>query len=122
MDPKPQSLKLDETTEQEPNPRRRPYGTPKLIDCGKAAAVTGSNSVPCWIAEAIYGTDDLRTRLLRGWLNGPYQETHLGRPVMFLYWKIGRQVAWLARRSAFLRSALKPLFEQALVKAKASLW
>ncbi len=71
----------------------------------------------CWVAEAIYGVDDPRTHLLRAWLNGPFKETRFGGAVMALYLAIGRQVAWVARRSAFLRWALKPLFEMGLREA-----
>ncbi len=69
------------------------------------------------MAEAIYGVDDLRTHLLRAWLNGPFKETRVGAVVMALYLAIGRQVAWIARRSGLVRWVLRPLFEMGLKEA-----
>lgn len=71
----------------------------------------------CWIAEAIYGVDDPRTHLVRAWLNGPFRQTATGDFVMRIYLAIGRQVAWVARRSSLLRFALRPLFDRALAHA-----
>lgn len=71
----------------------------------------------CWIAEAIYGKDDLRTHTLRAWLNGPFRKTPRGYLVMKVYLSIGRQVAWFVRRSYRLRILLRPLFEVALLNA-----
>lgn len=82
------------------------------------AASTGAKAFAgCWIAEAIYGIDDPRTHLVRAWLNGPFRETKIGNAVMSVYLAIGRQIAWMARRSSMLRAALKPLFDAALRKA-----
>lgn len=71
----------------------------------------------CWIAEAIYGVDDQRTHTLRAYLNGEFRQSVSGNAIMTIYLAIGRQVAWLARRSSILRLMLKPLFEKALVNA-----
>lgn len=68
----------------------------------------------CWIAEAIYGTNDIRTHTLRAYLNGPFRKTLKGALIMRGYLAVGRQVAWVARRSSWLRGLLRPAFESAL--------
>jgi hypothetical protein len=72
---------------------------------------------PCWIAEVLYGIDDPRTHTIRAWLRGPFRDTVAGSSLVTLYLAIGRPVAWVARRSSWLRAALKPLFDAALRKA-----
>jgi hypothetical protein len=74
----------------------------------------------CWIAEAIYGVDDLRTHIIRAWLTGPFERTLLGGAAMWLYRKFGRAVAYAVERSAFLRWLLKPIFDIALSRALSS--
>ena len=81
---------------------------------GAGGMVASAGIKNCWIAEAIYGFDDDRTHRVRAWLNGPFEDTWYGHAVMELYGLIGRQVAWVARRSALLRMSLKPLFDMAL--------
>ncbi len=71
----------------------------------------------CWIAEAIYGPDDMRTHLVRAWLNGPFKQTRTGRVVMAVYVAIGRPVAAVVRRSPVLQSLLHPIFNCALQRA-----
>ena len=71
----------------------------------------------CWIAEAIYGTDDPRTHLLRWYLNGPFSATVPGAAIMCVYFAVGRPVAWLVRRSDMARAILKPLFDSGLRRA-----
>jgi len=85
----------------------------------QAAGQGAGLAAACWIAEAIYGVDDMRTFVLRRYLNGPFCQHLSGRLVMALYRAVGRQVAWLARRSALLRGAFRPLFERALINATA---
>jgi hypothetical protein len=74
-----------------------------------AAALAG-----CWIAEAIYGTDDVRTHVVRAYLNGEFKQTLIGGLVMRFYMAFGQRIAGLARRSKLLRRSLKPLFDFAL--------
>jgi len=84
------------------------------------AATVGAGFTPhggYWIAEAIYGVDDARTHLVRGWLNTEFKKSLLGRLVMALYLRVGRFVAALVKQHPFLKSALKPLFDKALEKA-----
>jgi hypothetical protein len=77
------------------------------------------NAKPCWIAEAIYGVDDLRTHLIREWLSTEFILRPIGRVVMWAYQRFGRQVARMARRSKVLAAALKPIFDCALSHALA---
>lgn len=88
---------------------------PVLSGVGAAA---GGLAAFCWIAEAIYGTNDQRTHDVRKWLNGPFRRTKLGRLTMQLYMEIGQQVAWGVRRSSILRAIFTPLFNLALQKAR----
>lgn len=86
-----------------------------------AAATYAGSSLPggsgCWIAEAIYGVDDIRTHLARAYLNGPFKQTRIGRLVMALYLKFGRRVAAQVRKRRWLQRLLKPLFDRAWKKA-----
>lgn len=81
--------------------------------------VAGDFKFPCWIAEVLYGVDDIRTLTLRSYINGPFRQTIFGSVVRKIYIAIGRQVAWAARRSSALRWLLKPLFDKALARANA---
>jgi hypothetical protein len=74
----------------------------------------------CWIAEVIYGVDDLRTHIVRAWMNGTFKNTALGGPVMWLYQKYGRSVARVVENNRMLQVALKPLFDIALERAISS--
>jgi len=69
----------------------------------------------CWIAEAIYGKDDIRTHAVRQWLNAEYARTRVGSMVMAVYRRVGRQVA----RMRWACAVLKPLFDIALREALA---
>ena len=71
----------------------------------------------CWIAQAVYGEHDIRTHMVRCWLNAEYARTRVGGAVMALYRMVGRQVAPLVRGP--VRWMLKPLFDVALRKALA---
>jgi hypothetical protein len=89
-----------------------------ILDPAMQAAGEGTGlAMGCWIAEAIYGVNDPRTHTVRAWLNGPFRETTFGNAVMALYLAIGKQVAWVARRSFTLRLLLRPLFDRALARA-----
>ena len=95
-----------------------------LSAVGAAGGIlTGTGSImhgtPCWIAEAIYGVDDLRTHLVRAYLNGPFLETEFGRYVMSLYLRFGRSIAAMVRKDSRLKRAFRPLFDRALASAVA---
>lgn len=82
-----------------------------------ASGVASAGITKCWIAEAIYGKHDVRTHIVRQYLNGPFSETAIGSMVMDLYLVFGERIAAVARRSSLLRGLLKPLFDRALRQA-----
>jgi len=84
---------------------------------GEAASGGLSNPAKCWIAEAIFGVNDLHTHIIRFWLNGRFSKTVFGAIVMWLYGVIGHEVAWCARHSETVRNFLKPVFDVAFRKA-----
>lgn len=100
-------------------------GIGSLVGGLALAPVTGGGSLfgnlvsgkGCWIAEAIYGTDDVRTHAVRAWLNGPFRRTVFGRVVMTAYLAAGQRVADAVRRSDLVYAVLKPVFDRALVSA-----
>lgn len=85
---------------------------------GAAGALGGAAITHCWIAEAIYGTDDMRTHTVRAYLNGAFKTTFYGKIVMHMYGKYGQAIAARARKSLTLRLAFRPLFELALWRAR----
>lgn len=86
-----------------------------LASLGNSAA-TGAGlamSGGCWIAEAIYGKNNLRTARLRVWLNEVYGKTFVGSIVMFLYRHCGRFVARMVERYSFVRKVFTVIFDYA---------
>lgn len=79
---------------------------------------TGGFKMPCWIAEAIYGQDDIRVLSIRAWLVQEYEHTFVGRVVVGVYRLVGRPVAFLVKRSSLLQRLFKPLFDAALTRAQ----
>ncbi len=61
----------------------------------------------CWVAEVIYGKNDIRTHVVRTYLQGEFGKTKFGRVIVWVYRKIGRRVAQVP----ILCRALKPLFD-----------
>jgi hypothetical protein len=84
---------------------------------GDGAGTTG-HSMPCWVAEVLYGTSDPRTQVLRCWLTQEYARTAAGSMIVGLYRAIGRKVAWLACRSRAVQTLLRPLFDRGLMRAQ----
>jgi hypothetical protein len=97
----------------------KPTATQGIIQSliGGAAQVGAAKLGGCWIAEAIYGEDDLRTHAVRLWLNLEFTKCIAGRIVMAAYLRFGQRIAARVRRSGRLRFLLKPLFDLALNKA-----
>ncbi len=83
----------------------------------QGAGAGAGAAVGCWIAEAIYGTNDWRTATLRAWLNGNFKQSLLGRMVMAFYLRFGQKIAACVQRSPLLRKLLKPTFDRGLRKA-----
>lgn len=109
------------------NPAASAAKTPGFMDTLVPALISGGADVGtgftphgCWIAEAIYGTDDPRTHVVRAWLNTEFAVRPIGRIVMNAYWKFGQRVAAVVRRSNILKAVFRPLFDRALSEAIAS--
>jgi hypothetical protein len=107
----------------------KPYAAPRLI-CyghvkdivqgatgGKADSGTTKQTGPCWVAEELYGIGDARTVILRAWLVDLHARRDRGWQGVAVYAAVGRCVAAMARRTALLRSVLRPLFDALAVKA-----
>lgn len=71
----------------------------------------------CWIAQAIYGPDDMRWRWCRAYLNGPFCDSVFGRIVMWFYRRFGERIAPQVKKRKWLKRGLKPLFDMALGRA-----
>lgn len=84
---------------------------------GGIGAMGSGGIFGCWIAEAIYGVDDIRTHLVRSWLNGAFKRSLMGVLIMKVYLLLGRRVASLVKKHALLKRALRPVFNLALRKA-----
>lgn len=86
-----------------------------------AAAGVGSSAITkyCWIAEAVYGVDDIRTHVVRAYLSGSFRDGLLGSLIMRVYGAVGKQVAWFVRRSKILRALFTPVFDKAFDSALA---
>jgi len=84
-----------------------------------AGAVGAGFATHCWIAAAVYdGWLDPRTVLVREWLSTEFIRRPIGRLVMALYARHGRQVAEAVKRHAWLRRVFRPLFDSALRHAQ----
>lgn len=79
-----------------------------------ASGASAYSKSGCWIAEACFGEDDLRTHILRFWLNEVYAKTKIGRVVMALYIRFGQRIARLVRRSSWLKRIFTKLFNRVL--------
>jgi len=113
-----------------PPPARKPYATPRLVPYGHVKDIVqgtqgpgndqgGGHSKQCWIAEALYGSDDARTHLLRAWLSVVYDERRAGWECVALYRVFGRTTARLISAGVLPRQLFRPLFDVLVEKAVA---
>lgn len=79
---------------------------------GQSAASGAGVISGCWISEALFGPTNLRTILLRAFLNGVYSKTWTGRIFMWCYRRYGQFVAEQARQRTWVRRLLMPLFRR----------
>lgn len=61
----------------------------------------------CWIAEALYGVNDIRTYAARKYLTGDFGKTIIGKLFVSAYKKFGKRLA----TSRVFVSMVKPLFD-----------
>ena len=101
--------------------RRKPYATPRLVSYGHVKDIVqgstgsmggdgGATTKPCWVAEALYGADDVRTVLLRGWLSEVYVQKRRWWFLVAAYVKFGPSIANLIYSKRLPRRPLLPLF------------
>jgi len=113
-----------------PQAARKPYKTPRLVSYGHVKDIVqgtqgpgndagGGHSKQCWIAEALYGSDDPRTHLLRAWLSVVYDERRSGWAFVALYRVFGRSTARLISIGVLPRQFFRPLFDALVEKAVA---
>jgi hypothetical protein len=109
---------------------RKPYATPRLISYGhvkdivqgSTGPMTGDSAgttkpIACWVAEALYGVNDPRTMLLRGWLSEVYIQRRRWWFLVALYMRFGPATAKLIYSGHLPRRLLLPLFNVLTVKA-----
>jgi len=120
---KPEDAKASD--HKQPNRKRKPYRRPELSSYGSVSQITrgsmsnmnndagGAATRNCWIAEALYGVDSARTRLVRGWLNDSFERRAAwALAVVPLYRWAGRPVARAVRRHAAVERLFRPLFDR----------
>lgn len=73
----------------------------------------------CWIAEELYGKDDVRTHLVRKWLKEEFSKSAFGAFLVALYRKYGQRIARVIHRVPMLKRAVRPLFDSAVRQATA---
>jgi hypothetical protein len=108
--------------------RKKEYQSPQLVCYGDVALVTrggkatmadahgaGTSSMPCWVAEVLYGVGAPRTQLVRTCLMECYERRmRWALIVVPLYRCLGKRVAAAARRYSIVADALRPLFDFAV--------
>ena len=111
--------------------RKNTYRTPELVLYGDVSQITrggngngsdngssGTHTMICWIAEALYGIDAPRTHLVRVWLKKCYQRREgWALFVVPVYRRVGQRVAAGVRSYAVLQRLFRPLFDRAVVCA-----
>jgi hypothetical protein len=92
------------------------YVPPVLKKGPRLGAVTGlgmMSPVPCWVARAAFGTEDLRWMVFRAWLmeDAPawFRRLYLRHGEAFGAWLAGRD-----RMRALVRAAMKPAIRSRL--------
>ena len=107
---------------------KKEYQRPQLVCYGDVALLTrggkgegfdahgvGTHTMPCWVAEVLYGVDAPRTQLVRFWLMERYKRReHWALIVVPLYRRLGKRVATLAGRYSIVADVLRPLFDSAV--------
>lgn len=83
-----------------------------------AASVGGAAVTKyCWIAEALYGEDSAKTRVLRHYLSTIFRRTIRGKMIMALYGVFGKKMAKIVQTNALIAAAVRPFFEMAFSRA-----
>jgi len=110
---------------------KKTYRSPELSLYGDVSQITRSGfggtadlggtpgmTMPCWIAEALYGVDAPRTLLVRAWLMESYKRgLSWALVVVPLYSRFGERLAVQARRHSSLQRLFRPVFDHAVRRA-----
>jgi hypothetical protein len=74
---------------------------------GQAISTYGKG---CWIARAVFGEESMIAELIRFRLWQRAEKEWLFKVIMTVYMAVGRQVAWMVRRSPWLKARFKKIF------------
>jgi hypothetical protein len=122
-------MKSKNQVERQATDAKKQYRTPELLFHGDVTQLTkgtlgslgdgsANKSRSCWIAEALYGIDAPRTRLVRAWLAECYeQRVSWALVIVPLYSRFGQRVAGSVRRHSSLRQLFRPIFDYAVRRA-----
>lgn len=89
------------------------------MGAGQAAgSYAGARAGGCWISEAIFGVDDVRTHLLRFWINFVWAQRLAGSVFRFVYIATGKRVAKAVLSSRVVRCLMTALFGKLLECAR----
>jgi hypothetical protein len=112
---------IKKTADPAANTRRKPYAPPKLVSYGHVKDVVqgsqgGMSDDPsttkmCRVAEALYGADDPRTLLLRGWFVAVHAQKRHGWRLVAMYRRCGPTVAGLLQTARLPRRPFLLLFD-----------
>jgi hypothetical protein len=83
------------------------------------AGLSTAGNIWCWIAEEIWGVNDVRTHFLRLWLRENFSKTAIGSVFTRLYARFGERVAEMVHRSKIVRAIATVVFESLLKRAVA---
>ena len=106
--------------------RRKPYASPRLVSYGHVKDIVQGNAgdkpdsgttMMCRVAEALYGADDPRTLLIRGWLTAIHAERRRGWRLVALYRRWGGAMSALIRMGCLPRRTILRLFDRLADKA-----
>jgi hypothetical protein len=91
-----------------------------VLSGGSQAVGTAAMST-CWIAAVLYDEDlysGPRVNKIRQWLDQVYSKTRMGKIVVNLYEKYGKQIADIIANHSWLKLIFRPLFDLALRKSE----
>lgn len=87
---------------------------------GKAASGLGVHVPGCWIAIALYGAENYKTKVLRQFIFNEWK-TPCGYVFSSLYWEFGERIAKLVKKYSFVRGIAKFIFDRLYLKAEREL-
>jgi hypothetical protein len=116
----------DVTADSGPPVRRKPYTPPRLVSYGHVKDLVQGNAggmpdsgttMMCRVAEALYGADDVRTHLLRGWFAAVHSGRQRGWLLVEVYRRIGPMIARSILAGRLPRRPFQRLFDGLVARA-----